>query len=265
MVYVLLANGFEEIEALTPVDMLRRAGSAVKTVSLEEGLVVHGAHGIDVVADIMPEDANETVELLLLPGGMPGSLHLDASAVTDKMLLRADGDDGRIAAICAAPLVLGRRGLLKGKRAVCYPGFENELEGATIVNAPFVTDGLITTSKGMGAATLFGAELVGLLHGRKVAEKMLIGICSAEKLPRLSTEEEESEEEELFASAVKIAVENGKVSTSFLQRRLSLGFGKAARMIDRMEEMGIVGPPNGIKPRDVLITEAEYLARCLKK
>lgn len=182
MIYVLLANGFEEIEALTPVDMLRRAGSAVKTVSLEEGLVVHGAHGIDVVADVMPADADAPVELLLLPGGMPGSLNLDASLVTDEMLSRASKDGGRIAAICAAPLVLGRRGLLKGKRAVCYPGFEKELEGATVTDAPFVTDGLVTTAMGMGAATLFGAELVRLLHGEETAANMLRSICSTEKL-----------------------------------------------------------------------------------
>ena len=102
MVYVLLANGFEEIEALTPVDMLRRAGSSVKTVSLEEGLAVHGAHGIDVLADVMPADAHEKIELLLLPGGMPGTLNLDASVVTDAMLRRAAEDGGHIAAICAA-------------------------------------------------------------------------------------------------------------------------------------------------------------------
>lgn len=182
MVYVLLANGFEEIEALTPVDMLRRAGSSVKTVSLEEGLAVHGAHGIDVLADVMPADAHEKIELLLLPGGMPGTLNLDASVVTDAMLRRAAEDGGHIAAICAAPLVLGRRGLLNGKRAVCYPGFERELLGATVADAPFVTDGRITTAKGMGAATLFSAELVRLLHGKDVANDMLQGICSPQTL-----------------------------------------------------------------------------------
>ena len=182
MVYVLLANGFEEIEALTPVDMLRRAGSAVKTVSLAEGLAVHGAHGIDVLADLMPADADEKIELLLLPGGMPGTLNLDASAVTDAMLRRTVADGGRIAAICAAPLVLGRRGLLEGKRAVCYPGFEKELSGAIVADAPFVTDGKITTAKGMGAAVLFAAELVRLLHGEDMASTMLRGICSSEKL-----------------------------------------------------------------------------------
>ncbi len=182
MIYVLLANGFEEIEALTPVDMLRRAGSSVKTVSLEEGLVVHGAHGIDVVADLMPVDACEKVELLLLPGGMPGSLHLDASPVTDDMLRRVAQDGGRVAAICAAPLVLGRRGLLRGKRAVCYPGFEKELAGASVVSSSFVTDGNVTTAKGMGVATLFGAELVRLLHGEESASQMLSSLCSTEQL-----------------------------------------------------------------------------------
>ena len=182
MIYVLLANGFEEIEALTPVDMLRRAGCAVRTVSLEEGLVVQGAHGIGVVADLLPADAGDSVELLFLPGGMPGSLHLDASAFTDEMLRRVAKDGGRIAAICAAPLVLGRRGLLKGKRATCYPGFEKELTGAVVKEEPVVTDGHITTARGMGAATLFGAELVRLFCGREVAEQMLRGICSTDTL-----------------------------------------------------------------------------------
>ena len=182
MVYVLLANGFEEIEALTPVDMLRRAGSTVNTVSIEDGLAVRGAHGIEVLADVMPVDADEKIDLLLLPGGMPGTLNLDVSPVTDAMLRRAQEDGGRIAAICAAPLVLGRRGLLKGRCAVCYPGFEKELSGATVLDEPFVTDGMFTTAKGMGAATLFGAELVRLLHGKEAADTMLRGICSAEKL-----------------------------------------------------------------------------------
>ena len=252
MVYVLLANGFEEIEALTPVDMLRRAGSQVKTISIENGLVVRGAHGIDVVADVMPADAREKIDLLILPGGMPGSLNLDASPVADDMLRRALTDGGRIAAICAAPLVLGRRGLLKGKFATCYPGFEKELEGATVLTEPVVTDGLITTARGMGAATIFGAELVKCLHGKEEAKKMLRGICSS---ARLSVSIDE-----LLPIAIDVVSEMKNVNITLLQRKMGIGFGKAARLIDRMQELGIVGPPNGQKPREILVTVEKYRA-----
>ncbi len=245
MIYVLLANGFEEIEALTPVDMLRRAGSHVKTVSIEDGLVVHGAHGIDVVADVMPADASDKIDLLILPGGMPGSLNLDASPVTDDMLRRVTADGGRIAAICAAPLVLGRRGLLKGKLATCYPGFEKELEGAIVRKEPVVTDGLITTARGMGAAMTFGAELVKWLHGKEEAKRMLRGVCSS---GRLSVGVDE-----LLPTAIDVVLETGMVGITILQRKMSIGFGKAARLIELMEEKGIVGPPNGQGPREILV------------
>ena len=165
MVIVLLADGFEEIEALTPVDTLRRAGLTVKTVGMN-GKVVVGAHNIPVICDIEPSEAElDKVDLVILPGGMPGSLNLDASPFTDKAISAVSERGGRIAAICAAPLVLGRRGLLKGKRCVCYPGFENELVGANIVDELVVTDGNITTAKGMGVALEFSKELISLTCG----------------------------------------------------------------------------------------------------
>ena len=176
MIYMLLANGFEEVEALAPLDLLRRAGLAVKTVSIEETRTVCGAHGISVLADIMPNEATEEITLLILPGGMPGSERLDNSAVTDTMLQRALASGSRLAAICAAPLVLGKRGLLKGKRAVCYPGFEKYLEGAEIVATPVVTDGNCTTAIGMGAAVAFGAELVKLMKDAETAQMILAAI-----------------------------------------------------------------------------------------
>ena len=160
MVIVLLADGFEEIEALTPVDMLRRAGVAVKTVGIT-GKIVVGAHSIPVVCDVTPEviDLND-VSMAVFPGGMPGSLNLDASPYTDKVIDSVLARGGHLAAICAAPLVFGRRGLLKGKKATCFPGFEGDLIGADVCTEEFVTDGNITTGKGMEYSLPFAKELV---------------------------------------------------------------------------------------------------------
>ena len=166
MVIILLANGFEEIEALTPVDMLRRAGVEVRTVGVS-GSVVTGSHGIPVVADLKPEEVDlDQVEMAVFPGGMPGATNLDASDFTDKVIEAVTKNGGRLAAICAAPLVLGRRGLLKGKCATCYPGFETELKGAACTGEEVVTDGRITTGRDMTAALAFANELVELMTVR---------------------------------------------------------------------------------------------------
>ena len=165
MVIVLLADGFEEIEALTPVDMLRRAKVNVKTVGVN-GKIAVGSHGIPVVCDITADEVNlNEVSMAIFPGGMPGSLNLDASPFTDKVIEAITSNGGRLAAICAAPLVLGRRGLLKGKRATCFPGFEPELVGAVVTGEEFVTDGIITTGKGMEYSLPFAKELVRLAGG----------------------------------------------------------------------------------------------------
>ena len=172
MIAVLLADGFEEIEALTPVDMLRRAGLEVLTVGITSKVAV-GAHGISVICDSLPEEIDvEKISTVILPGGMPGSLNLDASPFTDEIIASVNARGGRIAAICAAPLVLGRRGLLRGKRATCYPGFENELVGATVTGESVVTDGSITTAKGMGVALEFSKELISLLVTKEKAEEL---------------------------------------------------------------------------------------------
>ena len=173
MVYLLLADGFEECEALYPLDLLRRAGVDVKTVSVSGAPTVTGAHGVCVWADLLPEGAREAAEMVFLPGGMPGSLNLDASPVTDRILAATVEAGGRLAAICAAPLNLGRRGLLSGRRAVCYPGFENELIGAVVEKLPVVTDGNITTARGAGVALEFGAELVSLISGKEKSDSIL--------------------------------------------------------------------------------------------
>ncbi len=160
MIIVLLADGFEEIEALTPVDMLRRAGLEVKTVGINSKIAV-GSHNIPVVCDAVPADINlSDVSMAIFPGGMPGSLNLDANSYTDEVINSVILRGGHIAAICAAPLIFGRRGLLEGKRATCFPGFENELRGATVTGEEFVTDGNITTGKGMEYSLPFAKELV---------------------------------------------------------------------------------------------------------
>jgi 4-methyl-5(b-hydroxyethyl)-thiazole monophosphate biosynthesis len=167
MIAVLLADGFEEIEALTPVDMLRRAGYDVKTVGIT-GKIVCGSHKIPVICDTVPDEIElDKVSLAVFPGGMPGALNLDSADFTDKIISAVIKNGGRLAAICAAPLILGRRGLLKNKRAVCYPGFESELSGAEIVDFPVVTDGNITTAKDMTASLAFANELVSLIKSEE--------------------------------------------------------------------------------------------------
>jgi 4-methyl-5(b-hydroxyethyl)-thiazole monophosphate biosynthesis len=178
MVIILLADGFEEIEALTPLDMLRRAGIRVATVSISDELEVTGAHGITVLADITKDSLDlYCVDFAIFPGGMPGAKNLDECDFTDKVIDAILKNGGRLAAICAAPMILGHRGLLKGKSACCYPGFENELTGARISYEPCVTDGNITTARGMGAALDFAEELVSLTAGcetsRKISEAII--------------------------------------------------------------------------------------------
>ncbi len=163
MVIVLLAEGFEELEALSPVDILRRENIEVKTVGIG-GREITGAHGIRVICDLLPSEVERSrLEAVIFPGGMPGSLNLDASPYADEFIAAVLENGGRLAAICAAPLVLGRRGLLKGKRATCFPGFEGELIGASCTGEPVVTDGNITTARDFRAAVAFGDELARLL------------------------------------------------------------------------------------------------------
>lgn len=162
-VALLLAPGFEELEALTPVDILRRAGIEIDTIAISDRAVT-GSHGITVIADkVQGEVTLSDYGAVIFPGGMPGSVNLDASDFSDKMIDAVLKNGGRLAAICAAPLVLGRRGLLNGKRATCFPGFEGELSGAVITNSDVVTDGNITTASGMPAAYAFANELAKLL------------------------------------------------------------------------------------------------------
>ena len=167
MVIILLADGFEELEALSPLDILMRAGHEVKTVGIS-GEYATGTHGVTVRCDLSPDEVDlQSVDLAIFPGGMPGALNLDESPFTDKVIESAYNNGTRLAAICAAPLVFGRRGLLVGKKATCFPGFEPELKGALTVDLPVVTDGSITTARSFDAAFAFGKELAELMEVKK--------------------------------------------------------------------------------------------------
>lgn len=181
MVYLFLADGFEEIEALTPVDILRRAGISVTTVGVT-GKTVTGSHGIAVSADVSTDEALAMLhdgaipEMIVLPGGMPGAANLDASEVVDTFIHAAKKANAYIAAICAAPMILGKRDLLKGKKATCFPGFEEYLHGAEHVNTHTAADGRYITGQAMGAATEFALALVKALKGDSAAEELRAAI-----------------------------------------------------------------------------------------
>ena len=178
MIYVFLAEGFEEIEALTPVDILRRAGKEVLTVGIGQKTVT-GAHGISVAADLDENELpGELSEMIILPGGMPGTKNLEASPVVQAAIDRALENNLPIAAICAAPTILGKRGLLRGKKATCYPGMEAELVGAILSDTPVAKDGNFITAAGMGVALPFSLALVSLLCGEETAERLKTAVVA---------------------------------------------------------------------------------------
>ena len=161
-VYEFLANGFEEIEGLAPVDILRRGGVDIKTVSVTGSEFVETSHGVTIKADMRFEDGTFTdADLLMIPGGMPGSTNLNAHEGVRKAL-KAQYDAGkRVAAICAAPMVLGSIGILEGKRATCSPGFRKYLTGATYTGNLFEEDGLVTTGEGPAATLPYAYHILG--------------------------------------------------------------------------------------------------------
>jgi len=177
-VYVFLANGFEDVEALIPVDVLRRGGVEVVTVSVVDGTqVVETAHRVQVVADAMFDDCDfRDADLLMLPGGMPGASNLNAHEGVRQALLHQNAAGKRVAAICAAPLVLGGLGILRGKRATCYPGFEQTLEGATYTGDLCTVDGNVTTGEGPAAAFPFAYELLSQLKDADTARQVASGM-----------------------------------------------------------------------------------------
>ncbi len=177
MIYVFLAEGFEETEAIAPIDMLRRAKQNVATVGVT-GKVVTGSHGVPVNADITAEELKigGDMEMIVLPGGMPGTLNEEASDIVQAAIDYCVENDRWIGAICAAPSILGHRGILRGKTAVCYPGFEEALEGAEIGTNGVVQDGRIITARGAGVAIDFGLALVGALCGTQTQAQIRASI-----------------------------------------------------------------------------------------
>jgi len=189
MVYVFLANGFEEIEALTPCDYLRRCGKELSTVSIYENeKKVKGAHGISVLADVCISEYDEDdAEMLVLPGGMPGTTNLAASAKLTDILRSAYEKKIPIAAICAAPSILGELGMLEGKTACSYPGFEKSLKGATVSeqNVCATADMSIITARGMGCAQEFSYALALRLVTKAIADKVWNSIISTSPIPHI--------------------------------------------------------------------------------
>ena len=182
MVYVFLAEGFEEVEALTVIDVLRRAGVvtySVKAASQEStadsALLVTGAHGITVLADRSFDSIDSyACRMIVLPGGMPGTRHLKEHAGLVRLIRKFAETEGKyIAAICAAPMVLGELGILEGRRATIYPGMEDSLKGAFAMKNRVVVDDQVITSKGPGTAMEFAVELAAILKGKEKAEELM--------------------------------------------------------------------------------------------
>lgn len=171
MIYVFLADGFEETEAIAPIDLLRRAEKEVVTVGIKND-DVRSSHGIPVLCDAtdLQVELDERLEMIVLPGGMPGTLNLEANPVVQSAIDYCAEKNLPIGAICAAPSILGKRGVLKGKSATCFPGFEKYLDGASVSEEKVVTDGNITTAAGAGVAVEFGLRLVEVLCGKERSE-----------------------------------------------------------------------------------------------
>ena len=172
-IFAFFAEGYEEIEGLTVVDILRRAGIEVEMVSVTETREVTGAHRITVAMDktINEIDFDEG-DMIFLPGGIPGTPNLEKCEMLLNNILKYNEAGKRLAAVCAAPSIYGRLGLLEEKKATCYPGFEEELKGAILVSDRVVTDGNITTSRGMGTTIDLGLEIVKIYKGQEFADEL---------------------------------------------------------------------------------------------
>lgn len=174
---VFMADGCEEIEALTVVDIARRAGIEVAMISISGEKLVKGAHGIDFYADIPAEFMDfDILDGIVLPGGMPGTLNLEANKYVLQTIIDFHCKGKLVAAICAAPSVLGQAGILKGKKATSYPGFEDKLIGAEVCEDAVVVDGNMITSRGMGTAIEFALEIVGYLLDEETVHQLRNGI-----------------------------------------------------------------------------------------
>ena len=172
-VCVFLADGFEEIEGLTVVDILRRAGVDTVMMSVTGEKMIRGSHGISVEADCLFDGSEaDGADMLVLPGGMPGTTNLKAHSGVRKVVSDFAAEGKYVAAICAAPTILADLGLLKGRRVTCYPAMEKEIQGAVITRAPVTVDGNLITSRGVGTAIDFALELIQILEGRAKAEEI---------------------------------------------------------------------------------------------
>lgn len=170
---VFFAEGFEEIEALTVVDICRRGGIQVDMVSVGDGREVTSSHGVCVKTDKKFEEADfGEYDMLVLPGGMPGTTNLEAHPGLMAQVDEFYGAGKYIGAICAAPSIFGHRGILKGKRACSYPSFESHLEGAEVTEGPVEIDGHVITSRGMGTAIDFGLAILGIFCGQQQAAEL---------------------------------------------------------------------------------------------
>ena len=177
-VILFFANGTEEIEALTALDLLRRAGAEVDLAGVG-GKELTGSHAIRITADIdAVEIASFDYDMVVVPGGMPGTLHMDDSEIVDKALASVNAKGGFLAAICAAPLVLGKRGYLKDKKAICYPGFESYLEGAILSETRVCRDGNVITAAGAGAALEFALALIDALYGEEKEKQIRASVLA---------------------------------------------------------------------------------------
>lgn len=176
-VVVFLANGCEEVEALTPIDTLRRGGADVIGVSITNTKVVNGAHGIDFMADELFENVNfDKVDMVVLPGGLGGRNNLMAHSGVLEVCKKLNNEGKYVTSICASPSVLGENGILKGKKAICYPGFEASLKGAEVIDENVVVDGNIITSKGPATALEFSLKLLETLTSKENADSVAKGM-----------------------------------------------------------------------------------------
>lgn len=168
-----LAEGFEEIEAISIIDVLRRADFDVNIVSVSGNFVVTGSHNIKIMADSLFESVDyNLIDMIVLPGGMPGSTNLNNHEGLKTQILNFHENGKPLGAICAAPIVFGNLGILKGEKATCYPGFEDELKGAKVTGNFIEQAGTIVTGKGAGVAIDFGLKIVQMLKGKKLADDL---------------------------------------------------------------------------------------------
>ena len=177
---IFMANGCEEIEGLTVVDMARRAGIEIEMISITEEQQVTSSHAVTFLTDTTKDKADfESYDGIVLPGGMPGTTNLGADETVDRVIREFAAAGKLVAAICAAPSVLGLAGLLEGKKATCHPGFEEKLTGADCKLDPVVCDGNIITSRGMGTAIPFALEIVRYFKDDAAVEKVKGGLVYA--------------------------------------------------------------------------------------